>query len=139
MYENTLTPMTKFKFVQDYPINASSKILYPYLSTAGGLAQWFCQDVQVNEDKIYNFIWDNADHFAEITSQRTNRSVRFVFLNDDKSMPSDPSYIDFLIETSELVQEQYLRVIDYSEDNDVEALTELWEHLLQNLREIIGG
>ena len=142
MLENTLTQVTsmaKFKFVQDYPINASAKILYPYLSSAGGLKQWFCQDVEVDENKIYNFVWDNTNHYAEITGLRTNRSVRFVFLDENKKMPSDPSYIDFQIETSELVQEQYLRIIDYSEDNDVKGLTELWEHLIQNLREIIGG
>ena len=35
----------KTPFVVDYPINASPKILFPYLATAGGLAQWFCDDV----------------------------------------------------------------------------------------------
>jgi uncharacterized protein YndB with AHSA1/START domain len=130
---------TKTKFVCEYPVNASARLLYPYLSTPGGLTQWFCDDVTIDEDKVFNFSWDGRNHFAEMTSHRINRSVRFLFLNDDKSHASDPSYIDFSIETSELTQEQYLKVTDYSEEEDIEELSELWEHLLQKLREIVGG
>lgn len=131
--------MNNIKFVQEYPINASPKMIYPYLSTASGLAQWFCEDVRVNEDKIYNFIWDDKSHFAEMSSHRLNRSVRFVFLDSQKKHVPDPSYIDFCIETGELTQEQYLRVTDYSNDGDNDQLLELWDNLVQNLREIIGG
>ncbi|PVY40794.1 START-like domain-containing protein [Pontibacter virosus] len=130
---------TKTKFVREYPINASARLLYPYLSTLSGLSQWFCDDVSINEDKVYNFFWDGRNHYAEMTSHRTNRSVRFLFLNDDKTHTSDPSYIDFSIESSELTQEQYLKVVDYSEEDDEEELEELWEHLMQKLREIVGG
>ncbi|MEX0884384.1 MAG: ATPase, partial [Cyclobacteriaceae bacterium] len=31
--------MEKIKFVSDYQINTSKKIIYPYLSTASGLSQ----------------------------------------------------------------------------------------------------
>nr|WP_242928463.1 START-like domain-containing protein [Pontibacter vulgaris] len=130
---------TKTKFVREYPINASAKLLYPYLSTASGLSQWFCDNVTINGDKVYNFVWDGTSHFAEMTGHRTNRSVRFLFLDDRKQPVSDPSYIDFSIESSELTQEQFLKVTDYTEEEDVEELSELWEHLLQNLREIVGG
>ncbi|PKV75666.1 START-like domain-containing protein [Pontibacter ramchanderi] len=130
---------TKTKFVREYPINASARLLYPYLSTPSGLSQWFCDDVSIDEDKVFNFYWDGRNHYAEMTSHRINRSVRFLFLSEDKSHISDPSYIDFSIETSELTQEQYLKVIDYSGEEDEEELEELWEHLMQKLREIVGG
>jgi len=130
---------TKNKFVAEYPINASSKLLYPYLSTASGLAEWFCDDVKVEENKVYNFVWDGRNHYAELTGFRANRSVRFNFLDDNRQHVSDPSYIDFSIESSELTQEQFLKVVDYSEEDDQEELAELWEHLMQNLREIVGG
>lgn len=114
-------------------------MIYPYLSTASGLAQWFCEDVRVNEDKIYNFIWDDKNHYAEMSSHRLNRSVRFVFLDSQKKHIPDPPFIDFCIETGELTQEQYLRITDYSNDGDNDQLLELWDNLVQNLREIIGG
>ncbi|MDB5261516.1 MAG: ATPase [Adhaeribacter sp.] len=131
--------MNKHKFVCERIINASARMIYPYLSTASGLEQWFCDKVMLNEDKIFNFIWDNQSHYAEMTSHRTNKSVRFVFLTDDKKHEPDASYMDFTIETSDLTQEQYLRVIDYSDEEDMEEMKELWDALIVGLREIIGG
>ena len=40
--------MSKQKFVGEYPINASRKMLFPYLSTASGLCEWFADDVNIN-------------------------------------------------------------------------------------------
>ncbi|TPE46049.1 START-like domain-containing protein [Pontibacter mangrovi] len=134
-----MTKETKLKFVREYPINASAKLLYPYLSTPSGLSQWFCDDARVDEDNIFNFIWDGRNHYAEMTSHRTNRSVRFLFLSETKKHRADAPYIDFLIESSELTQEQFLKVVDYSGEEDEEELEELWDNLLQNLREIVGG
>ena len=130
---------TKTKFVREYPINASARLLYPYLSTASGLAEWFCDDVKVEENKVYNFIWDGSNHYAEMTNHRVNRSVRFLFLDDNRQHMTDASYIDFSIESSELTQEQFLKIVDYSDEEDEEELTELWDNLMQNLREIVGG
>jgi len=130
---------TKTKFVREYPINASAKLLYPYLTTASGLAQWFCDDVNIGAGKVYNFLWDGRNHFAELTNLRSNRSVRFLFVNREGEHPEDPSYVDFTIESSELTQELFLKVIDYSEEDDEEELEELWENLIHKLREIVGG
>ena len=134
-----MTRATKTKFVREYPINASAKLLYPYLSTASGLAQWFCDDVFVDEDKIFNFVWDGRSHYAEMTGHRVNRSVRFLFLNDRKEHASDASYVDFSIESSEVTQEQFLKIVDYTDEEDTEELEELWDNLFNNLKEIVGG
>jgi uncharacterized protein YndB with AHSA1/START domain len=134
-----MTRDTKTKFVREYPINASAKLLYPYLSTASGLSQWFSDDVIIDEDKIFNFIWDGKSHFAEMTSHRVNRSVRFLFLDDKKQHIPDASHIDFSIESSEVTQEQFLKIVDYTDEDDVEELEELWDNLFHNLKEIVGG
>ena len=89
---------TKTKFVGEYPINASSRLLFPYLSTASGLSEWFCDDVKIEPNKVFNFIWDNNSHYAELTGFRSNRSVRFMFLDENRQHISDPAYIDFSIE-----------------------------------------
>ncbi|GGF08595.1 hypothetical protein GCM10011383_19690 [Hymenobacter cavernae] len=123
----------------EYPVNASPKILYPYLASPSGLAQWFCQDVRIDEDHRYNFIWDNQPHFAELNSHRTNRSVRYVFLDQNKRHAPDANYLDFTIEESQLTQEVYLRVLDYSEETDEVELQEMWDGLVQQLRELVGG
>lgn len=130
---------SKHRFTVEYPINASTKILYPYLASASGLTQWFCQDVRIDEDHRFNFIWDNQPHYAEMSSHRTNRSVRYVFLDQNKRLTPDANYLDFTLEESQLTQEVYLRVLDYSEETDEEELQEMWDGLIIKLREQVGG
>ncbi|MBG8554681.1 START-like domain-containing protein [Hymenobacter guriensis] len=130
---------SKHRFTVEYPINASPKILYPYLATASGLSHWFCQQVRTDPQHHFIFTWDGQDHHAELTSQRTNRSARFVFLDKNHRHAPDANYLDFTIESSELTQEVFLRVIDYSEETDDIELQEMWDNLVQNLREQVGG
>ena len=40
--------MAKQKFVGEFEINASKAMLFPYLSTASGLSQWFADDVNID-------------------------------------------------------------------------------------------
>ncbi len=129
----------KHRFSVEFPINASPKILYPYLATASGLEQWFCHSVEVESAQQFNFVWDGQPHYAEMTSHRTNRSVRFSFLDDKRQPITDANYLDFQIEESQLTQEVYLRVVDYSEETDNEELQEMWESMMQKLREQVGG
>jgi uncharacterized protein YndB with AHSA1/START domain len=130
---------SKIKFVREYAINASAKILYPYLSSPSGLSRWFAEDVNVVSNQVYNFIWDKTDHIATISNQRLNRSIRFVFADENRQYGPEADYVDFTIESSELTGEQFLRITDFSSDQDEEEMEELWENLIQSLREIIGG
>lgn len=127
--------MSKFKFVGEYEFKASKKMLYPYLSTASGLAQWFADDVNINEDKIFTVIWDGEQNQARMVSHRTNAQVKFEFISED----DDPNYVEFKIDMNELTQSVFIRVTDYSEMDDIEELEELWDSLMSDLREIVGG
>ncbi|SMD37860.1 hypothetical protein SAMN04488029_3498 [Reichenbachiella faecimaris] len=127
--------MSKFKFVGEYEIRASKKMLYPYLSTASGLAQWFADDVNIDEDKIFTVIWDGEENKAKMVSHRTNSQVKFEFISEDE----DPNFVEFKIDMNELTQSVFIRVTDYSDMDDAQELEELWESLMTNLREIVGG
>ncbi|MEO9967759.1 MAG: START-like domain-containing protein [Reichenbachiella sp.] len=127
--------MSKFKFVGEYEIRASKKMLYPYLSSASGLAQWFADDVNINEDKIFTIIWDGEENKAKMVSHRTNSQVKFEFISEEE----DPNYVEFKIDMNELTQSVFIRVTDYSEMDDEKELEELWDSLMSDLREIVGG
>ncbi|HLT08161.1 MAG TPA: START-like domain-containing protein [Cyclobacteriaceae bacterium] len=132
--------MVKNKFVADYQINTSRKIIYPYLSTASGLSQWFADDVTINEDKVYNFVYDGEDHYARAVIMRNNHSVKFEFFEPTLEMEEeDRSYIEFRLDENELTQTLFLRVIDYSDAYNDEELESIWEGLIGALKEIIGG
>jgi uncharacterized protein YndB with AHSA1/START domain len=131
--------MVKTKFAFEYEINASRKMLYPYFTTASGLAQWFADDVNIDEDNIFNFIWEGEDHKAKLVSHRTNSFAKFIYLLPDKSEEEDPDWVEFKIDLNELTQTTFIKIYEYADFDDKEEQTELWEGLLHTLKEIVGG
>jgi uncharacterized protein YndB with AHSA1/START domain len=130
--------MEKLKFVAEYELRASPKVLFPYVSTASGLSQWFAAKVNTLPEHRYDFIWDNESHIARQTSLRQNKSVRFEFVDTSENV-HDANYVDFRLDVSELTQATYLRVTDYSANLDEDELQDMWDGLLDKLKEIVGS
>tara|TARA_Y100001949_G_C15886238_1_gene286067 strand:+ start:147 stop:542 length:396 start_codon:yes stop_codon:yes gene_type:complete len=131
--------MAKQKFVGEYPINASRKMLFPYLSTATGLCQWFADDVNINNiDKTLIFLVDGEERIAVIDSIKNNRYVRFRFLNEDEK-PKENDTLEFRLEINELTQEVFVRVEEFTESDDLDESYQIWDNLLAQLKEIIGA
>src|SRR5688572_11739771 len=134
--------MTKKKklFTADYEIHASIKMLYPYLQSASGLAEWFADDVRINnESKVFTFYWDNEEHKAKQVAHRTNHFARFEFLPENREDEKDPSYFELRLEFNEMTQSVYLKVFDYSDIQDTKELNDLWHSLVDALRKTVGG
>ena len=131
--------MVKNKFVADYQINASKKIVFHYLSTASGLEEWFADEVKINEDKNYIFNFDSEDHYARLASQRSNSHVKFEFYDPKNPDESDHSYIEFKLEENDLTQTLFLKVVDYSDSYEDDELVAIWEGMIGRLKDIIGG
>jgi uncharacterized protein YndB with AHSA1/START domain len=131
--------MEKTKFTHEYEINASKKMLYPYFTTPSGLAQWFADDVDIDEDSIFNFKWEGEDHKAKMVSHRTNSFAKFIFLKTDKSEDDDPDWVEFKIDLNEMTQTTFIRIHEYSDFDDKEEQAEVWEGLMHSLKETVGG
>ena len=130
--------MEKYKFITEYELRASPKMLFPYISTASGLSQWFAAKVNVMSEQRFDFQWDNESHIARQVSLRQNKGVRFEFLETSEN-DSDNNYIDFRIDQSELTQSTFLRITDYSATTDEDELKDLWDGLMDKLKEIVGS
>jgi|TARA_B100001057_G_scaffold486390_1_gene567504 uncharacterized protein YndB with AHSA1/START domain len=131
--------MSKQKFVGEYQINASRKMLFPYLSTATGLCQWFADDVNINNiDKTMIFILDGEERIAVIDSIKNNRYVKFRFLNEEEK-PKENDTLEFRLEINELTQSVFVRVEEFTSTDDLEESYQIWENLLSQLKEIIGA
>jgi uncharacterized protein YndB with AHSA1/START domain len=126
--------MAKFKFTQEFPFKTSPKVLYNYISTPGGLQQWFADKVVMDSDHLYHFFWDAEAHVAELVSTRLNKSTRFEFTGPDTG-----NYLEFKLITSEIDNSIFLKVTDYSDNNDAAELESLWKGLIHDLKEIVGG
>ena len=132
--------MTKKRlFTADYEIHASVKMLYPYIQTASGLAEWFADNVTISPEKVFTFVWDNEEHKATLAAHRTNHFTKFEFLPESKEDEKDPSYFELRLEMNELTQSVFLRVFDYSDFDDMDELQDLWDGLVEKLRKVVGG
>lgn len=137
--------MSKFEYHAEYEIRASVKMIYPYISSPQGLEEWFADKVEVLEDKFLNIHWDNEQHFAKIVSQRNNSMIRYKFVDDieeakgRRGRRKDNNYLELKLNYSELTDTTYLLITDYSEMNDEEVLEELWDGLVETLREKLGA
>ena len=124
-------------FEKEYEFNASRRMLFPYVSTAGGLSQWYADDVTIDEDKFFHFIWEGDSHRAKLVAQRTNSYVKFEFVDD--IVNGEPAYTEIRLDENELTQTVFVKIFDYNDIDDEEEAHELWDHLIQNLKEIVGG
>lgn len=130
--------MEKLKYTAEYELRASPKMLFPYLSTASGLSQWFAQKVNIKPEHYFDFYWDNELHVAHQVSMRLNKSVKFDFINTSPDGHNN-DYIELKIEVSDLTGSTFLRITDYSENTDEEEVKDLWDGLIDSLKEIVGG
>jgi len=131
--------MVKSKFVADYQINASRKMIFNYLSTASGLEDWFADEVRIDEDKNFIFFFDNEEHHARVASMRINNHIKFDFFDPDNPDEEDHSYVEFKLEENEVTQTMFLKVVDYTDDYDEEESQAIWDGLIGKLKETIGG
>jgi hypothetical protein len=130
---------TKNLFTSDYEIHASLKMLYPYIQTASGLAEWFADNVTISPEKVFTFVWDSENHKATLAAHRTNHFARFEYLPESKADEKDPSYFELRLEVNEFTQTTFLKVSDYSDFDDMEELQDLWDGLVENLKKVVGG
>ncbi|MES2734659.1 MAG: START-like domain-containing protein [Bacteroidota bacterium] len=129
--------MSKHRYSAEFEMKASPKMLFPYLNSASGLSEWFADNVNIDEKKVFHFIWDGVNHSAKLTAQRTNKYVKFDFIEDGEE--ENNPFIEFKLDQNELTQSTYLKVVDYSEVEDEQDLLELWANLVEKLRELVGG
>ena len=128
--------MVKTEFVGEFEMRASNKILYPFISSASGLSQWFADDVSIsNEDKIFTFVWDGEESRAKVVSSKLNNYIKFEFIDSDDQ---NPNFVEFMIDINEMTDTTFIRVTDYS-DMDKQEAQDLWENMIHDLKEIVGG
>ena len=123
----------KQKFQLEFEMKSSAKILYNYISTASGLAEWFADDVRI-KDNIYTFIWEGTESRAKLTHKRENQMARFNWIDDPEK-----TFFEIEIITDDITGDIALLVTDFSEPNDIDEMKRLWESQIHTLLMIIGS
>ena len=68
--------MDKERFQVEHPINSSKGVLFNMFSTPSGLAEWFCDDVNIKKD-VHIFLWDGSEESARLVTKKRDEFVKF--------------------------------------------------------------
>mgnify|MGYP006292261131 CR=1 FL=1 len=123
----------KTKYELEYTINTSPKVLFNRLSTPGGLAEWFADDVNLVKG-LYRFIWDGSEQTATILMRKDNKYIRYRWTDDEQ----EDSYFEFRIRTDELTGDVALIITDFAEDDEKDDAIDLWDSQVSELKHAIG-
>ncbi len=123
----------KQKFELEYPMHTSPEILFTRLSTPGGLAEWFADDVNL-DGKIYTFFWGKTEQQAEAIMRKDSKYIRFRWLDDN----SGKTYFEFRIIRDDLTGDVSLLITDFSEEDEKNDSIDLWDTQIAKLKHAIG-
>jgi len=124
----------KQKYELEYNLNSSPKVLFTRLSTPEGLAEWFADDVQVDGD-IFTFVWDDTEYRAQLALLRDNRQVKFKWLDTDDP---EEKYFEFRLNIDELTGEVALLITDFTDPDEKDDATYLWDTQIAELKKVLG-
>jgi len=124
----------KKKLILEYTINSATKVLFPRLSTPGGLSEWFADNVNIN-GSYYSFFWDDTEQKAEIIQRKENKYIRFRWVESEEP---ETHWFEFRINTDELTGDTALIITDFAEDEDKDSTIELWNSQIAKLKHVIG-
>ena len=126
--------MNKEKFVAEYELKSvSPALLWPYIGTKNGLADWFADDVQ-SDGKLFTFYWNKSSQQAHQVAMRTGLYIRFHWLDDEE----EKSFFELRITTSELTGYTMLMVTYFAYPHEMDDCRDLWDHQIETLRRKLG-
>lgn len=117
----------------EFLIHSSPKILFNFLSTAQGLADWFADNVNISNG-IYEFKWGDETAYARIGHKRDGKLIEFIWL-----YKTENNSLRFEIQKAELTNDVSLLVTDYCLPEDEEETRRLWDAQINDLKRIIGS
>ncbi|MDV7188441.1 START-like domain-containing protein [Lutibacter sp. TH_r2] len=125
---------SKVKFEIEFPIHASTKMLYQYFATPSGLSEWFADNVN-SRGEMFTFIWDGSEEKAKVLQERPEEKIKFKWEEDE-----DPkSYFEFRLEIDDITKDVALIVTDFAEEDEVDEAKMFWENQIDELKHTIGA
>ena len=128
--------MEKLKFQVEYPVNSSKGVLFTMFSTPSGLAEWFCDDVNIKQD-VHTFVWDGSEESARIISKKREDFIKFRWIEDEEA--GIPSFFEFRIKIDDMTGDTAIVITDFAEEDEIESSKELWGAQVDRLKQILGA
>ena len=129
------TIMTKNKIQFEFPLHCLPEILFEYIATPEGLAEWFADEVTEKGDDFY-FSWNGGSkEKATLTRYKVEQSVRFRWEEDEGTK----YFFELNIVIDEITNDLSLNITDFCEEGDEEETQQYWENLVENLKIKLGA
>lgn len=132
----TLGMNDKQKFELEYVFKSSPSVVYRLISTPDGLAEWFADDVNVQDD-LYTFDWAGEEVCARLVSSKSGEFMRWSWLEDDDEEAN--TFFELRIKVDPMTKMVVFLVTDFAEEDEVDEAKQLWETQISNLMRIIGA
>ena len=130
--EEALEKSDRVKFEMEFPIKASQKLLFQYLSTPSGLSEWFADNVN-SRGEDFTFLWNDSEEEAKLLSLKADKTIRFQWKEDQDS------FFQFEIVVDEITKDVSLLVTDFAEEDEIEESQMLWNNLIADLKQVLGS
>jgi uncharacterized protein YndB with AHSA1/START domain len=124
----------KIKYEMEFPIQASSGLLYQYISTPSGMQEWYADNVN-SRGEIFNFIWEGSEEVAKLISKQKGKSIRFQWMEDEGTN----YYFEMRIDLDDITKDVCIMVTDFAEEDEVEEGKMLWENMISELKHLLGS
>jgi len=125
--------MSKQLYTLEFPVRCSPSILFEFLSTPAGLAEWFAEKAD-ERDNIFYFGWDNTYEKADLMEKEQDKFIRFHWQTAPKE-----EYFEFKIEKSEITNQTILIIKDFAEKKDIKDQSRLWDYQVKELFHRLGN
>jgi len=124
----------KRKITLEYTINSAAKVLFPRLSTPGGLSEWFADNVNINGN-VLSFFWEKTEQRAVVIQKKENKYIRYRWMDSEEP---ESHWFEFRISIDDLTGDTALIITDFVNDEDRESTIELWNSQIGKLKHVIG-
>lgn len=126
----------KEKFELEYLLKTSPRVLENMIASPTGLSEWFADDVSVSDD-IYHFDWDGVVESARLLYHKMNSRIRFIWLEDEEN--GLETFFEINYQVDSMTSMVALRIIDFSEPEDLENSRMLWDQQVGDLKRLLGA
>lgn len=126
----------KKNFEIEFILKTAPKVLENALFTPSGLADWFCDDVNV-KDGIYSFSWNGAVEEARLISNKSGQYIKWQWLEDEED--GLDTFFGFRFHVDPITNAVILTVCASAEEDEKQEVKSMWEQHISDLKRYIGA
>lgn len=127
--------MKRKKITLEFILKASPSLLYQFFTSPSELIRWFCDDIEVQGETLYTFIWSGFPEQARLSEDVEEELVHYQWLDEDRI----GEYLEFKIYQSPVTSETILEITDFCDADEVAQQEALWGAQIKVLKQETGS